>query len=142
MHGFRPVPNTVGMTWLPTYHDMGLVGGVLMPMYLGRINVLMSPMTFLQRPLRWLQCITKYGVTVSGGPNFSYQLCADKILDSELSSLDLSTWDIAFNGAEPIRPSTLEAFSRRFADCGFQVWCHATLLWHGRNDIDRDGWAN
>ena len=120
LHGFRPCPDTVGMSWLPTYHDMGLVGGVLMPMYLGRINVLMSPMTFLQRPLRWLQGISKYRVTVSGGPNFAYQLCADKILDSELANLDLSSWDIAFNGAEPIRAGTLEAFANRFASCGFR----------------------
>ena len=120
MHGFRPCPDTVGCSWLPTYHDMGLVGGVLMPMYLGRINVLMSPMTFLQRPLRWLQAISKYKVTVSGGPNFAYQLCADKIRDEELTSLDLSSWDIAFNGAEPIRAGTLETFANRFAPCGFR----------------------
>lgn len=120
LSGFRPSPDTVGMTWLPTYHDMGLVGGVLMPMYLGRVNVLMSPMTFLQRPLRWLQGITKYGVTISGGPNFAYQLCADKVRDEELESLDLSTWDIAFNGAEPIRPSTIQDFAKRFERCGFR----------------------
>ncbi|MDB4676712.1 aminotransferase class I/II-fold pyridoxal phosphate-dependent enzyme [bacterium] len=116
---FQPASNTVGMTWLPTYHDMGLVGGVLMPLYMGRTNVQTSPMTFLQRPLRWLQAITRYGVTVSGGPNFAYQLCVDKIHDDELSGIDLSSWAIAFNGAEPIRSSTLEAFCERFEPYGF-----------------------
>jgi len=118
--GFQPAAGTVGMSWLPTYHDMGLVGGILMPLYIGRVDVLTSPMTFLQRPLRWLQAITKYGVTVSGGPNFAYQLCVDKIPDDELHGLDLSTWDIAFNGAEPIRSSTLESFCERFEPYGFR----------------------
>ncbi|TWT50313.1 Long-chain-fatty-acid--AMP ligase FadD26 [Rubripirellula amarantea] len=120
LHGFHPSPETVGMSWLPTYHDMGLVGGVLMPMYMGKVCVLMSPMTFLQRPVRWLRGISKYGVTVSGGPNFAYQLCADKISEAEAAELDLSTWEIAFNGAEPIRASTLDKFSRRFASQGFR----------------------
>ena len=97
--GFQPTPDLVGMSWLPTYHDMGLVGGILMPLYIGRVDVLTSPMTFLQRPVRWLQAITKYGVTVSGGPNFAYQLCVDKIPDDELEGIDLSTWAIAFNAA-------------------------------------------
>ena len=118
--GFQPAPDLVGMSWLPTYHDMGLVGGILMPLYIGRVDVLTSPMTFLQRPVRWLQAITKYGVTVSGGPNFAYQLCIDKIPDDELEGIDLSTWDIAFNGAEPIRSSTLEAFCERFEPYGFR----------------------
>lgn len=120
LEAFEPDPNTCGMSWLPTYHDMGLVGGVLMPLYMGRPNVLTSPMTFLQRPVRWLQAISKYGVTVSGGPNFSYQLCVDKIDDQELMDIDLSTWDIAFNGAEPIRAATLEAFCERFEPYGFR----------------------
>ncbi|QDT05471.1 Long-chain-fatty-acid--AMP ligase FadD26 [Rubripirellula lacrimiformis] len=119
LEAFDPPEHFTGMSWLPTYHDMGLVGGVLMPLYTGRTNVLMSPMTFLQRPARWLQGISKYGVTISGGPNFSYQLCADKIQDSELEGVDLSKWAIAFNGAEPIRPSTLQDFAKRFAKQGF-----------------------
>lgn len=119
LEAFDPRGEFVGMTWLPTYHDMGLVGGVLMPLYTGRPNVLMSPMTFLQRPARWLQGISKYGVTISGGPNFSFQLCADKILDSEMEGVDLSKWQIAFNGAEPIRASTLDAFADRFEKYGF-----------------------
>ncbi|MCA9136136.1 MAG: aminotransferase class I/II-fold pyridoxal phosphate-dependent enzyme [Planctomycetales bacterium] len=120
-HAFEPSPKTVGLSWLPTYHDMGLVGGILMPMFLGCTNVLMSPMTFLQRPVRWLRAITKYGVTVTGGPNFSYQLCVDKIADHEMKGLNLSTLDIAFNGAEPIRPNTLEAFRKKFEPYGFRA---------------------
>ncbi len=120
LHAFQPSRDVVGMTWLPTYHDMGLVGGVLMPMYMGKPNVLTSPMTFLQRPARWLQAISKYNVTISGGPNFAYQLCVDKISDDELEGVDLSTWEIAFNGAEPIRVSTLDAFAKRFEKYGFR----------------------
>lgn len=120
LQGFEPDGHICGMSWLPTYHDMGLIGGVLMPMYLGKQEVLTSPMTFLQRPARWLQGISKYGVTISGGPNFAYQLCVDKVSESEMEGLDLSTWGIAFNGAEPIRASTLEAFSKRFEPYGFR----------------------
>ena len=118
--GFDPRKEVIGLSWLPTYHDMGLVGGILMPMFSGRPNVLMSPMTFLQRPLRWLQAISRYRVTITGGPNFAYQLCVDKIDDDELAGLDLSSLEIAFNGAEPIRASTLEAFAAKFAPYGFQ----------------------
>ncbi len=120
LHGFQPSREVVGMTWLPTYHDMGLVGGVMMPLYIGRANVLMSPMTFLQRPARWLQGISKYKVTISGGPNFAFQLCADKIKDDELDGVDLSSLQIAFNGAEPIRAATLDAFCQRFEKFGFR----------------------
>jgi len=119
-HSFEPSRTGVGLTWLPTYHDMGLVGGVLKPLFYGRPNVLMSPMAFLQKPVRWLQGITRYGVSISGGPNFAYDLCTDKISDSELEGLDLSSWDVAFNGAEPIRAATLQAFSNRFAQIGFR----------------------
>lgn len=124
LHAFEPSPETVGLTWLPTYHDMGLVGGVLLPAFIGRPNVLMSPMTFLQRPARWLQEISRHKVTISGGPNFAYQLCVDKIDDAELEGVDLSSFAIAFNGAEPIRASTLEAFTRRFEKYGFRHSSH------------------
>ncbi len=113
-----------GMTWLPTYHDMGLLGGVLSPMYFGRPNVLMSPMAFMMKPVRWLRAITRYKVTVSGGPNFAYDLCNEKIVDEDCGGLDLSTWQVAFNGAEPIRPETLDAFSRKFARYGFRPETH------------------
>ncbi len=118
-YSFEPTRDGVGMTWLPLYHDMGLVGGVLKPVFYGRPNVLMSPMAFLQKPVRWFRAITRYGVTISGGPNFAYHLCAQKITDEELEGIDLSTWDVAFNGAEPIRPRTLQRFMERFGRVGF-----------------------
>ena len=108
------------MSWLPTYHDMGLVGGVLYSVFFGRPCVLMSPLAFLQNPVRWLRAITRYRVTISGGPNFAYDLCAQKVTDAEMQGLDLSTWDVAFNGAEPIRAATLERFAERFAPVGFR----------------------
>ena len=108
------------MYWLPSYHDMGLIGGILQPLYVGRPNVFMSPMSFLQRPLRWLRAITKYRGTTSGGPNFAYDLCVRKITDEQIAELDLSTWEVAFNGAEPVRADTVEAFSEKFAPCGFR----------------------
>jgi 8-amino-7-oxononanoate synthase/acyl carrier protein len=117
---FETDSSCLGLTWLPVYHDMGLVGGILKPLFIGRPNVLMSPMTFLQRPSRWLQTISKQKVTVSGGPNFAYQLCVDKISDEEMEGVDLSSWGTAFNGAEPVRPDTLRAFSQRFAGYGFR----------------------
>ena len=116
---FQPARGNIGLSWLPTYHDMGLVGGVLMPLFYGRPNVLMSPLAFVQKPINWLRGITKYRVNISGGPNFAYDLCADKISDDELEGLDLSSWEVAFNGAEPIRPSTLKAFTERFGPVGF-----------------------
>lgn len=118
--GFQPERSFKGMAWLPAYHDMGLVGGILQPMYFGRPALLMSPMTFLQRPERWLQTISRHGIQISGGPNFAYQLCVDKIDDSEMAGVDLSDWQIAFNGAEPIRPKTLDAFVERFSKYGFR----------------------
>lgn len=124
LHAFQPHPKVVGMSWLPTYHDMGLVGGVLMPLFIGRPNILMSPMAFLQRPARWLQTISRMGVTITGGPNFAFQLCIDKIDDAELEGIDLSTWQIAFNGAEPVRASTLKTFTERFEKFGFSHQCH------------------
>ena len=120
LHAFQPKQHICGMSWLPTYHDMGLVGGLLMPMYIGRPVVLMSPMTFLQRPARWLQGISKYKVTISGGPNFAYQLCVDKVAQQDIDDIDLSSWQIAFNGAEPIRAATLDAFAEKFDKCGFR----------------------
>jgi len=119
VEAFEIKPDHRGLVWLPTYHDMGLVGGILNPLFVGETNILMSPMTFLQKPARWLQAISKYQVVVSGGPNFAYQLCVDKVTDEELRGLDLSSWKTAFNGAEPIRESTIRAFSDRFGKYGF-----------------------
>lgn len=117
---FEPTRNGVGVSWLPTYHDMGLIGGVLKPLYFGRPTYLLSPMVFLQRPIRWLQAITKYKVTITGGPNFAYDLCVQKVSEDQLAGLDLSTWEVAFNGAEPIRAETLDAFAKKFGRVGFR----------------------
>jgi FkbH-like protein len=109
-----------GVIWLPPYHDMGLIGGIIQPLY-GRFPVtLMSPVDFLQRPLRWLQAITRTRATTSGGPNFAYDLCVRKITPAQRATLDLSSWQVAFNGAEPINPATLDRFAETFAPCGFR----------------------
>ncbi len=105
--------------WLPPYHDMGLIGGILQPLCTGFPVTLMSPVAFLQRPARWLRAISRYRATCSGGPNFAYDLCVRRISDEEVDELDLSNWTVAFNGAEPIRRQTLEDFSQKFERCGF-----------------------
>ncbi|WP_414542087.1 amino acid adenylation domain-containing protein [Nostoc sp. CCY0012] len=108
------------VTWLPVYHDMGLIGGVLQPLYGGFPCIMMPPAAFLQRPYRWLEAISRYGGTTSGAPNFAYELCIEKITPEQRSTLDLSSWSVAFNGAEPIRQETLEKFAATFAECGFR----------------------
>lgn len=119
-YSFEHSRSTSGVFWLPSYHDMGLVGGILQPMFLGRSNVIMSPMSFLQKPVRWLQAISKYRATTSGGPNFAYDLCLRKVTPEQRDQLDLSSWTVAFNGAEPVRVETLERFAEYFAPCGFR----------------------
>ncbi|HYX23108.1 MAG TPA: AMP-binding protein, partial [Thermoanaerobaculia bacterium] len=106
--------------WLPLYHDMGLIGNVLQPLLIGASCILMPPLAFLERPLRWLSAISRYRATTSGGPNFAYELCVRKIPPAERAGLDLSCWSSAFNGAEPVRGETLERFSAAFAPCGFR----------------------
>jgi len=106
--------------WLPMYHDMGLVGGVLVPLFAGATNISISPATFLQSPITWLAAISKYRATISGGPNFAYDLCIRKVTDEQRATLDLSSWALAFVGAEPIEPGTLERFAAAFAPCGFR----------------------
>jgi acyl-CoA synthetase (AMP-forming)/AMP-acid ligase II len=108
------------VSWLPPYHDMGLISSIIQPIYSGFPCVLMSPMTFLKKPLRWLQAITEIQATSSGGPNFAYDLCARKIGAEPRQQLDLASWEMAFCGAEPVRRDSLERFSRAFADCGFR----------------------
>jgi len=112
--------DAVVVGWLPLYHDMGLIGNVLNPLYLGYPCYLMAPIAFLQKPLRWLQAISKYKATISGGPNFAYDLCVRKISEQERETLDLSSWKLAYNGAEPVNPKTLEQFSGTFASAGFK----------------------
>lgn len=106
--------------WLPLYHDMGLIGNVIQPLFVGAPCTLMSPVAFLQRPFRWLQAISRYRATTSGGPNFAYDLCVSKISVEERATLDLSSWSVAYNGSEPIRADTLEKFTETFAPCGFR----------------------
>ncbi|GGJ22744.1 fatty acyl-AMP ligase [Streptomyces brasiliensis] len=113
-------PETVCGGWLPFYHDMGLIGHILQPLYLGIPAVLMAPFTFLKRPYRWLKMIGDYGVTSGGAPNFAYDLCVRRITDAQLETLDLSTWTTACNGAEPVRAETIRAFTERFAPAGFR----------------------
>ncbi len=110
----------VFVSWLPLYHDMGLIGALLCSVLYGYPLVLMSPLTFLRRPESWLKAIQGYGGTVSGGPNFAFELCLRRIRDEDIDGLDLSSWRLAFNGAEPVSPSTLAAFAERFGPYGFE----------------------
>ncbi|VVN03344.1 Linear gramicidin synthase subunit B [Pseudomonas fluorescens] len=112
-------PDDVIVSWLPLYHDMGLIGGLLQPIFSGVPCVLMSPAYFLGRPMRWLEAISEYRGTISGGPDFAYRLCSERISESALARLDLSGWRVAYSGSEPIRLDTLERFAEKFAPCGF-----------------------
>ncbi|MEW5848206.1 MAG: fatty acyl-AMP ligase [Myxococcota bacterium] len=118
--GFEHTVDDRGVFWLPIYHDMGLIGGVLQPLWIGRPTTLMPPAAFLQSPFRWLSAISRLKANVSGGPDMAYELCARQVTDEQKATLDLSGWELAFTGAEPIRPETLERFSRAFAGCGFR----------------------
>ncbi|MEH2313993.1 MAG: condensation domain-containing protein [Nostoc sp.] len=113
-------PSSKFVSWLPVYHDMGLIGGILQPLYGGFGCILMSPASFLQRPLRWLQAISHYKGTTSGAPNFAYDQCIQRITQQQKETLDLSSWSVAFNGAEPVRGEILERFAASFAECGFR----------------------
>ena len=128
----------VSVSWLPMTHDMGLVEGVLMPAFCGHPAYLMSPAAFLQRPMRWLQAISRYGAVRSGGPNFAYELCVNRATASDCAGLDLSSWREAYNGAEPIRATTLAAFAAAFAPVGFTAVGAAPVLRPCRSDAARD----
>ncbi|HVR99769.1 MAG TPA: AMP-binding protein, partial [Thermoanaerobaculia bacterium] len=141
---FAQSADSVVVGWLPLHHDMGLIGNVLQTVFTGSRCILMPPMAFLQQPVRWLRCISRYRATTSGGPDFAYALCAQKIKPVEVAGLDLGAWETAFNGAEPVRLDTLTRFADTFAPCGFRRTafqpCYglaeATLLvsagrWHG-----------
>jgi acyl-CoA synthetase (AMP-forming)/AMP-acid ligase II len=114
-----PDPARRGSIWLPPYHDMGLLGGVLQPIFAGFPLVFMSPLHFVQRPARWLRAISKHRITLSGGPNFAYRTCALDVPEEDIQGLDLSCWREAFCGAEPVRPDTMHQFCARFAAFGF-----------------------
>ncbi len=116
-------PNTTGVFWLPIYHDMGLIGGVLQPLYSGTPSIFMSPIAFLQRPLRWLEAISRLPedrVAASAAPNFAFDLCVKKATPEKIAQLDLSRWDMALSGAEPVRAQTIERFSETFKPAGFR----------------------
>ena len=118
---FGHTSETVITGWLPFYHDMGLIGNILQPAYLGSSCYLMSPMEFLRRPLAWLRSISTYRAETSGGPNFAYDLCVRKLAAADDLDLDLSSWRVAFNGSEPIRPDTLRRFADAFRPYGFDA---------------------
>jgi acyl-CoA synthetase (AMP-forming)/AMP-acid ligase II len=117
--GLKSTKDTTIVSWLPVYHDLGLIAQLLHSLYVGSTCVLMPPMAFLQRPMRWLNAITRYQGVFSASPNFGYELCLRKASDEDCAKLDLSTWSLAMNAAEPIRHSTIERFIERFAPCGF-----------------------
>jgi 1-acyl-sn-glycerol-3-phosphate acyltransferase len=119
-HATKAAAGDVFVSWLPLYHDMGLISAWFGSLYHGMPLVLMSPLDFLARPARWLQAISRYRGTISGAPNFAYELCVRNIPDAALAGLDLSSWRLAFNGAEPVSPATLESFATRFAPCGLR----------------------
>ncbi|MBE7527121.1 MAG: amino acid adenylation domain-containing protein [Burkholderiales bacterium] len=147
---FKHSSDTVVVGWLPFYHDMGLIGNILQPLYLGVPAILMSPMAFLEKPIRWLNTISKYRATTSGGPNFAYELCARKITPEQISTIDLSCWNLAFNGSEPVRAATLDRFADVFSSCGFRKTaffpCYglaeATLFVTGRAYAPESGTKN
>ncbi len=125
---FALAPQSTGLMWTPFYHDMGLIGGVIEPIYSGNRTTLMAPVDFLQRPSRWLQAISAERISVSGGPNFAYELCIEKISPEECEGLDLSCWEVAFCGAEPVRAATMERFAAKFAPYGFRFQAFAPCL--------------
>jgi 1-acyl-sn-glycerol-3-phosphate acyltransferase len=116
----QATPRDVFVSWLPLYHDMGLIGAWLGSMYVGFPLVVMSPLAFLARPVRWLEAIGRWRGTLSAGPNFAYELCLKRIDEAQLATLDLSSWRLAFNGAEAVSPDTVRRFAERFAACGLR----------------------
>ncbi|HYO51820.1 condensation domain-containing protein, partial [Archangium sp.] len=117
---WRTHRDSVSVFWLPPFHDLGLIGGILMPVFTGYHGVLMAPLTLLRRPFRWLEAITRFRGTFTACPNFAFDLCARKISPEERSQLDLRSWEVAVNAAEPIRAETLERFTKTFEPCGFR----------------------
>jgi acyl-CoA synthetase (AMP-forming)/AMP-acid ligase II/acyl carrier protein len=118
-HVFELSDKSVGVTWLPLFHDMGLIASLLNAIYVGYPIYIMPPSAFIRNPARWLQCISKYKGTYSCAPNFAYDLCVKNISDEVRAELDLSSWKKAINAAEPVQPTTLKDFAKHFAPCGF-----------------------
>lgn len=121
---FSQDEDTTVVGWAPLFHDQGLIGNVLQPLYAGATSILMSPQMFIRWPLRWLTAISRYRAHTSGGPNFAYDTCAARAARDGLPEVDLSCWKVAFNGAEPIRAETLERFTQTFAPVGFDGAAH------------------
>ncbi|MFG1312281.1 amino acid adenylation domain-containing protein [Xanthobacter autotrophicus] len=119
--GFSILPDKTILSWLPLYHDMGLIGGLLQPLFNGSACILMSPRHFLARPVRWLEAMSRFRSEVSGGPDFAYRMCVERIDPAQADGLDLSDWKVAYSGSEPVRASTMEAFAARFAPLGFDA---------------------
>lgn len=117
---FNASEEDTGLCWLPFFHDMGLIGHIIQPLYSKIHNYFISPLSFAGRPLMWLEAITRYKATISGGPNFAYELCCSKIADQDAANLRLSEWRLAYTGSDKINPSTVEAFCRKFRAVGFQ----------------------
>jgi acyl-CoA synthetase (AMP-forming)/AMP-acid ligase II len=109
-----------GVSWLPPYHDMGLIGTILLPLCIGAQSTLLSPTAFLQRPFRWLQAISSYRATICSAPNFGYELCTRRVNAAQIATLDLTSWRTALCGAERVRADTLERFALAFAPAGFR----------------------
>jgi acyl carrier protein len=125
----------VFVSWLPLYHDMGLIGGCFATMFLGFPVVLMSPLAFLSRPSAWMRAIHRHRGTISGGPNFSYELCLRRIDDKEMEGIDLSSWRFAFNGAEPVSPDTLNSFQERFSRWKFPKYSLSPVYGLAENTV-------
>ncbi|MEU1466824.1 fatty acyl-AMP ligase [Streptomyces sp. NPDC005761] len=146
--GFGIHPGSSGGLWLPPYHDMGLIGGILTPLYAGIPVTLMSPVTFLRRPMAWLRMLSRYGATITGAPDFAYALCVRRATDADVAGLDLSGVELSFTGAEPVRPETMARFAERFGPSGFRdkSFCpcyglaEATLFVTGSKPLD--GWRS
>ncbi|MGB7069045.1 MAG: fatty acyl-AMP ligase [Pyrinomonadaceae bacterium] len=122
---FQNTPESVSVCWLPSFHDMGLIDGIIQPIFSGFPSVLMSPLHFLQKPVRWFRAITDYQATYSGAPNFAFDFCTERITDEELENIDLSSLHCLYNGSEPIRAKTIRRFVERFSNVGF---CEGKIL--------------
>ena len=142
---FAREEQSVTVSWLPLYHDMGLIGGLLYPLYVGGRLIMMPPSSFIRRPMRWLEAIDRYRAGVSTAPDFAYQMCVARATEEDIERLDLSCWELTVCGAEPLKSATLDAFCARFAPTGFNratfLPCHgmaeATLMvTGGRHDRD------
>lgn len=118
-HGWDHDPESILVNWLPAFHDLGLIYGILYPLWAGFPGIQMSPIDVIQRPFAWLKAISEHRATHSTGPNFIYELCVRKVSDADLKALDLSSWRMALTAAEPVRPETMARFSARFAQAGF-----------------------